>query len=317
MKHLLLTLGFLWILNGPAVAQEVIYATQDTVYINAVEAALKALKVGDCTTCLTQYKRAFSVSHTSAMSTLRAAVCACQCQQKEQAHIYMKKAIALDWELSEEIWEDQQEHPELAPLRASALAADFQQYLDEEKRAAGRNPDLERELKQIREADQKPRLKMDTVGREYGFDSPEAKPVWEEMKRVDSVNLPKIERILQEHGYPGKTLVGEDQSITAWLVIQHAALAVQEKYFPLIQEAAQQGELDKSHLALLVDRIRVFKGQKQLFGSQVRNGPDGKPAGFEPIEDEPNVNKRRAEMGLPPLEDYAKHFGFEYVVPKE
>ncbi|GAB3167151.1 DUF6624 domain-containing protein [Telluribacter humicola] len=317
MKRFILLVSFLWIVSRPVVAQEVIYATQDTVYINAVEAALKALKEGDCTSCLAQYKRAFSVNHTSAMSALRASVCAYQCQQQEQALIYMKKAIALDWELSEEIWEDQQERPELAPLRASALAADFQRYLDEKKIAAGRNPDLERELAAIREADQKPRLKMDTVGREYGFNSPQAKPVWEEMVRADSVNLPKIERILQQYGYPGKSLVGEEQSMTAWLVIQHAPLAVQEKYFPLIQKAAQQGELEKSHLALLVDRIRVFKGQKQLYGSQVKNGPDGKPAGFEPIEDEPNVNKRRAEMGLGPLEDYARYFGFEYVLPKE
>lgn len=33
--------------------------------------------------------------------------------------------------------------------------------------------------------------------------------------------------------------------------------------------------------------------------------------------DEPNVNKRRASVGLQPLEDYAKLFGIEYVLPQK
>jgi hypothetical protein len=33
---------------------------------------------------------------------------------------------------------------------------------------------------------------------------------------------------------------------------------------------------------------------------------------FYPIEDEPNVDKRRADMDLVPLEEYAGHFGIEY-----
>ncbi len=37
---------------------------------------------------------------------------------------------------------------------------------------------------------------------------------------------------------------------------------------------------------------------------------------FFPIEDEANVNKRRAAVGLEPLEEYAKHFGIDYVLPK-
>ena len=32
--------------------------------------------------------------------------------------------------------------------------------------------------------------------------------------------------------------------------------------------------------------------------------------------DEVNVNKRRASVGLGPLEEYAKYFGVDYVLPK-
>ncbi|CAN5558205.1 hypothetical protein BH09BAC4_BH09BAC4_26450 [soil metagenome] len=294
------------------------YAVQDTAYVHAVEQAFASLKQGDCQACLTQYKRAFSISQKSAMSTLRAAVCAYQCQQTEQAREFISKATSIDFWASEDIWNNGKDYPEFDVLRTSPLSADFQNGIDKQKVAEGRNPVLERELKEIFRADNQPRLRLDSIGRQYGFNSPQTKSLWAEISRVDSINLPKIERILQQYGYPGKHLVGEKQNITAWLVIQHSPLAIQEKYLPLIQKAADQGELDKSSAALLVDRIRVYKGQKQLYGSQVKlgTGANGKNS-FDPIEDEINVDKRRADVGLPPIKDYARHWGFEYIPPKK
>ncbi|RZK27935.1 MAG: hypothetical protein EOO61_22745 [Hymenobacter sp.] len=174
---------------------------------------------------------------------------------------------------------------------------------------------LERELKQIFVEDQRPRLQIDTIGKQYGFKSAQAQPIWEQMRQADSINLPKIERIISQYGYPGKSLVGEKQNETAWLVIQHAPLAVQEKYLPLLQQAAAKGQLAKASVALTVDRIRVRNGQKQLYGSQVHLDASGKAVGFEPIEDEVNVDRRRAEVGLPPWATYAKLYGFAYTLP--
>jgi len=48
----------------------------------------------------------------------------------------------------------------------------------------------------------------------------------------------------------------------------------------------------------------------------IRRNEQGKYE-FFPIVDEVNVNKRRASVGLPPLEEYAKYFGVEYVLPKK
>lgn len=310
-------IALLFLLIAASVQAQTTYATQDTIYRNAVENALVALKQGDCKRCLTQYERAFSISQKSAMSTLRAATCAYQCGQTEQAKAYLKRAVSLDWWSCEDMWNKPGEYPEFAPLRGSTLTTELVRYVDERKIAEGRNPDLERRLQRIFDMDQSIRLRMDTVGRQYGFNSPEAKPIWDEMRQIDSLTLPQVEEIIQQYGYPGKKLVGEEQSITAWLVIQHSNLPTQEKYFPLMQQAAERGDLAKGNVALLNDRIRVFKGQKQLYGSQVSNGPDGKPNGFHPIEDELNVNKRRASIGLEPLEEYANRFGFTYTLPKK
>ena len=106
-------------------------------------------------------------------------------------------------------------------------------------------------------------------------------------------------------------MVGAKLGNTAWLIIQHSAVAIQEKYLPILQRAADQGEMQKTNMALLIDRIRVYKGQKQLYGTQVKMEANGQKS-FDAIEDEKNVNKRRAEVGLGSLEEYAKQFGFEY-----
>lgn len=308
-------IGLLLIGSTTLVFSQTTYASTDTVYRQAVEQGLAALKEGDCGRCLAHYQRAFAVSQKSAVSTLRAATCAYQCGQVQQARTYLQKATEVDWWISEDVWRSPPTYPELAPLRASALAADFQVSLDKQKRLAGRDPALERELQQVFEADQQPRLRLDSLGRRYGFNAPQLAPLYAQMQQADSINTITIERILQTYGYPGTKLVGEKLNSTAWVVVQHAPLPLQEKYLPLMQAAAAQGELPKSNIALLVDRIRVRKGQKQLYGSQVHLGTDGKPAGFEPIEDEADVNKRRAQMALPPLEDYAKQWGFEYALP--
>ncbi len=247
-----------------SVRAQVNYATRDTTYRNAVEDALLALKKGDCKRCSAQYERAFLVSQKSALSTLRAATCAYQCGQIEQARAYVKRAVSLDWGACEDIWGKPADYPEIASLRSSPLAADLIRHVDERKIAQGRNPDLERQLQRIFEADQAIRLRIDTVGRQYGFNSSEAKAIWAEMRQIDSLTLPQIEAIIQQHGYPGKRLVGEEQSITAWLVIQHSNLATQERYFPLMQQAAERGDVPKSNLALLDDRIRVFRGQNSV-----------------------------------------------------
>ena len=52
------------------------------------------------------------------------------------------------------------------------------------------------------------------------------------------------------------------------------------------------------------------KGKKQKYGTQLISYNDG-PLRLHPIEDEANVNKRRAAMGMGTIEEYLKQFGLE------
>lgn len=75
----------------------------------------------------------------------------------------------------------------------------------------------------------------------------------------------------------------------------------------------ENGDADKQSFAMLDDRVRMHEGRPQRYGSQIRGNRDTKMT-FWQIEDEESVDKRRAEMGLEPLAEYAKRFkGLEYV----
>lgn len=130
---------------------------------------------------------------------------------------------------------------------------------------------------------------------------------------IDERNLARLEEIVRQHGWPGRSLVGEKASTAAFLILQHADLARQKKYFPLFKKAAADGEARRADAAMLEDRILMREGKKQIYGTQVRSGPEtGGKLELYPIEDERHVEERRTAVGLPPLADYLKLFGLDY-----
>jgi len=122
------------------------------------------------------------------------------------------------------------------------------------------------------------------------------------MTVVDDGHRRRLDEIIIQHGWPGKTLVGRDGANAAWLIAQHADLdrGFQKKCLEKM-EAMPPGEVEPRDIAYLTDRILIGEHKPQRFGTQM----DGqfKP---QPIEDEANVDKRRAEMGLQPLAAYLK-----------
>ena len=93
-------------------------------------------------------------------------------------------------------------------------------------------------------------------------------------------------------------------------MIQHASLEILEKYFPLLKESADKGESQPADMALMDDRIRMYRKQRQLYGSQTIT-IDGKIYVW-PIEYPANVDERRKSVQLPLLADYLKLAGLSY-----
>ena len=96
-----------------------------------------------------------------------------------------------------------------------------------------------------------------------------------------------------------------------FLVIQHASKELREKYFPLIKASAEKGELTLRVVAMMEDRMLMEKGKKQKYGTQLISYNDG-PLRLHPIEDEANVNKRRAAMGMGTIRIAAQMTNYEF-----
>ena len=126
----------------------------------------------------------------------------------------------------------------------------------------------------------------------------------EEARQVDRANTARLREIVAQYGWPGRTLVGDDGANAAWLLVQHADQDVdfQRQSLALLEAAVAAGEASVTNLAYLVDRVRVHEGRLQLYGTQLRTVNGELTAGE--IEDEAQVDERRARVGLGPLSEY-------------
>lgn len=129
---------------------------------------------------------------------------------------------------------------------------------------------------------------------------------------TDKENQQIIVSTLENCGFPTIEKHGFKSVEAVFLVIQHAGKGLREKYFPLIKASADQGDLIWSTVALMEDRMIMDRGEKQKYGSQVQMLNRSEVWTLYPIQDPENVNERRAEIGLEPLEDYLLNFGIEY-----
>lgn len=180
---------------------------------------------------------------------------------------------------------------------------------------AGFNKPVVRILDTILEEDQKYRMGFDAIENDV-MKSIEQKDkerteLVHKMNIADGKNLKKVLAILDKYGWLGPEEIGQEGNSALFLVIQHSNQETQEKYLPMMREAVKNKKAEPSALALLEDRVLLGQGKKQIYGSQLTTDANGNSR-FSPIDDEVNVNKRRAEVGLEPIEEYAKHFGITY-----
>ncbi|MEM9997091.1 MAG: DUF6624 domain-containing protein [Bacteroidota bacterium] len=115
---------------------------------------------------------------------------------------------------------------------------------------------------------------------------------WDRQKPIDQANLVFLDAVVAERGWPSISTVGTQGATGAFLIVQHAELEDQERYRPLLEAAVAAGEAEAWHLAYLTDRVLIRRGGPQRYGTQ----PNA------PVEDEANLNARRAQLDLDPLE---------------
>jgi hypothetical protein len=194
--------------------------------------------------------------------------------------------------------------------------------------ASGREPDvkepaLRQELLDMQKVDQETKANSAKVLGANGIslqktqnvtDPATIKLVMEEVNkvaRVDLKNRTRLKKIVDKYGWPGNSLVGSDGAEAAAFLVQQATkdLPLQKGCLKLMKEAPK-GDVEPGQVAQLTDTVLIAEKKKQLYGTGLKaKGGVLKPY---PIEDEANVDKRRAEMGLPPLSDYMEQAQRQY-----
>jgi len=144
------------------------------------------------------------------------------------------------------------------------------------------------------------------------IDSPDDIQLLMRMAEADAQNTMWLDEVIQQQGWPTKSLVGEDGAQAAFLIVQHSpAPQFQKKCLELLERAVKQNEADIINLVYLTDRIRTFEGKPQVYGTQGQTNADGLIIPF-PIEDEEHVDERRKAIGLEPIAEYFKNMNESY-----
>lgn len=154
---------------------------------------------------------------------------------------------------------------------------------------------VQQDLQRIHEQDQQIREAIMAVG----MQSDEAVPLFKQMRGIDSVNQVHVRHLLTTSGWPARSEVGEQASRTIFLVVQHSNRTLIAQQLPALRKLVKQGEAYKTDAALMEDRLRMFLGKKQRFGTQTADWvrKDGKLVVW-PIQRPARVNRYRQELGF-------------------
>lgn len=141
------------------------------------------------------------------------------------------------------------------------------------------------------------------------------------MEEVDARNRQIVSSLL-EKGWPEG--LSDEANETIWLVIDHADLAMQRRFMPLVEEQMRAGRISGVSYATLLDRMLMREGRPQRYGTQTHASTllvVGDPPHVEricrlwPVESPERLDSLREAVGLEPIDDYLHAVGESYGAP--
>jgi hypothetical protein len=169
----------------------------------------------------------------------------------------------------------------------------------------GTNPKLRDELLKMRDEDQAAR------GLGPGVAHKDHIEVAANLAEVDAALTAQLKTIIQNNGWPTIAVVGIDASNAAMLILTHTRdHAWQASLLPALAAYADHKQIDGAPLAMVIDKELVAEGKLQRYGSQFKL-VDGEMAMFG-VEDPAGLDKRRAQVMLPPMEVYEQQLAQMY-----
>jgi hypothetical protein len=155
------------------------------------------------------------------------------------------------------------------------------------------------ELVAMREEDLRVRGELDAAGELGGHYVPR-------MEAVHVRNAARLRELIDLYGWPAEDIAGEDGAKAAWFLVQHAIGEPEFQHQTLIRlrSCAAEGRIPGWHAAYLEDRIAMYEGRPQRFGTQWMDDPeDGRIRPWQ-LADPEHVTELRASVGLGPLHPF-------------
>ncbi|HLU85656.1 MAG TPA: DUF6624 domain-containing protein, partial [Vicingaceae bacterium] len=134
---------------------------------------------------------------------------------------------------------------------------------------------------------------------------------WDKQKIIIDQNTVRLNEIIEQYGWPNRSMVGKDGTWMAWAITQHSnVLNFQKKCLNLLEATFYKDEPEPVLYAELYDRICRNSNKKQKFGQAIIEENGIKK--FYPIDHESEVDERRESIGLVSLKVYANENYVEY-----
>ncbi len=123
------------------------------------------------------------------------------------------------------------------------------------------NPALAKELKSMRDYDQKLRNKWVGMIKKDKKGTKKFDELTDLLIATDEKNTARMKAIVNQYGWPTRSMVGNGPSNNAWLIVQHADRdpLFQIACLPLLKAAVDADQANPSNYAYLYDRAAVAR----------------------------------------------------------
>lgn len=177
---------------------------------------------------------------------------------------------------------------------ASYCAAHVRQEMvkTKAKKHAPANSALREQIEQLFKTDQAVREKNE-------FDM-------EKLSQTDREHRAPLEAIFAKYGVPTYRMVGPQAASDFVTMIQHQSPEFRLRVLPKLKANVAAGQADPGSYAMVFDRAQTDAGKKQMYGGNLICDSEHPKLHTAPVEDEQNVNQRRAAIGLVRLAIYVQ-----------
>ncbi len=119
-----------------------------------------------------------------------------------------------------------------------------------------------------------------------------------QMHAIHEENAALLEDFLHHYGWPYPSKYGKEVHEAAWMIAIHAISkpALLRKVLQILEEALKSGEPVANEYTKFYDRIALYEGRQQVYGTQFAPSPTGWVAWD--LYDPKHVDERRKAFGL-------------------